>query len=384
MDSVEMQRERFARQFILLLAIGISLVFFGMIKRMAVGLLMAALFAGMFHPLYRKFVAWFGGRRALSATVTVTLLLIVVLVPLALFVGIVASQAVEVTSSVGPWIERQIQQPDQLDRWLWSNPRLQWLQPYQAELMTRVSELAGIAGTFLVNSVAAATRGTASFLLSLFVMLYATFFFLISGREVLAKLLYYVPLEPADENLMVEKFLSVTRATLKGSLVIGIVQGFLAGAAFAVAGIEGAAFWGTVMAVLSIVPAVGTSLVWIPAVIYLFIAGEPGTALALAAWCIVVVGTVDNFLRPVLVGRDTKMPDLLVLISTLGGLFYFGAVGFVVGPIVAALFIAVWEIYGRAFANYLPPVALPALSGVVESPGPEDGSFDLTSVDGST
>ncbi|MGW8282004.1 MAG: AI-2E family transporter, partial [Gemmatimonadota bacterium] len=335
-------------------------------------------------PLYRKFVAWFGGRRALSATVTVTLLLIVVLVPLALFVGIVASQAVEVTSSVGPWIERQIQQPDQLDRWLWSNPRLQWLQPYQAELMTRVSELAGIAGTFLVNSVAAATRGTASFLLSLFVMLYATFFFLISGREVLAKLLYYVPLEPADENLMVEKFLSVTRATLKGSLVIGIVQGFLAGAAFAVAGIEGAAFWGTVMAVLSIVPAVGTSLVWIPAVIYLFIAGEPGTALALAAWCIVVVGTVDNFLRPVLVGRDTKMPDLLVLISTLGGLFYFGAVGFVVGPIVAALFIAVWEIYGRAFANYLPPVALPALSGVVESPGPEDGSFDLTSVDGST
>jgi len=379
-----MQWERFARQFILLLAIGISLVFFGMIKRMAVGLLMAALFAGMFHPLYRKFVAWFGGRRALSATVTVTLLLIVVLVPLALFVGIVASQAVEVTSSVGPWIERQIQQPDQLDRWLWSNPRLQWLQPYQAELMTRVSELAGIAGTFLVNSVAAATRGTASFLLSLFVMLYATFFFLISGREVLAKLLYYVPLEPADENLMVEKFLSVTRATLKGSLVIGIVQGFLAGAAFAVAGIEGAAFWGTVMAVLSIVPAVGTSLVWIPAVIYLFIAGEPGTALALAAWCIVVVGTVDNFLRPVLVGRDTKMPDLLVLISTLGGLFYFGAVGFVVGPIVAALFIAVWEIYGRAFANYLPPVALPALSGVVESPGPEDGSFDLTSVDGST
>ncbi|MGW8282791.1 MAG: AI-2E family transporter [Gemmatimonadota bacterium] len=384
MDVLETQRERFARQFILLLAIGISFVFFGMIKRMAVGLLLAALFAGMFHPLYRKFVAWFGGRKALSATVTVTLLLIVVLVPLALFVGIVASQAVEVTSSVGPWLERQIQQPDQLDRWLWSNPRLQWLQPYQAEVMTRVSELAGIVGTFLVNSVAAATRGTASFLLSLFVMLYATFYFLISGRQVLAKLLYYVPLEPADENLMVEKFLSVTRATLKGSLVIGIVQGFLAGAAFAVAGIKGAAFWGTVMAVLSIVPAVGTSLVWIPAVIYLFISGEPGTALALAAWCIVVVGTVDNFLRPVLVGRDTKMPDLLVLISTLGGLFYFGAVGFVVGPIVAALFIAVWEIYGRAFADYLPPVALPALSGVVERPGPEDGSFDPASVDGST
>jgi len=229
--------------------------------------------------------------------------------------------------------------------------------------MTKISELAGMVGSFLVNSVAAATRGTASFLLSTFVMLYAFFYFLLSGRELLEKVLYYIPLEPEDENLMVEKFLSVTRATLKGSLVIGIVQGLLAGAGFAVAGIEGAAFWGTVMAVLSIIPAVGTGLVWVPAVIYLFVVGKTGVAIALGVWCIVVVGTVDNFLRPALVGRDTKMPDLMVLISTLGGLFYFGAVGFIIGPVVAALFIAVWEIYGRAFAEYLPAAVLPPLSG---------------------
>lgn len=312
---------------------------------------------------------WFGGRRALAALATVVVLILVVFIPLSIFVGIVAAQALEVTHSVAPWIERQIEQPDQLDRLLWSNPRLEWLQPYQLQLMTKISELAGMVGSFLVNSVASATRGTASFILSTFVMLYAFFFFLLSGRQLLEKVLYYIPLEPEDENLMVEKFLSVTRATLKGSLVIGVVQGLLAGAGFAVAGIEGAAFWGTVMAVMSIIPAVGTGLVWVPAVIYLFVIGKTGMAIALGLWCLVVVGTVDNFLRPALVGRDTKMPDLMVLISTLGGLFYFGAVGFIIGPVVAALFIAVWEIYGRAFAEFLPAAVLPALSGERAEPG---------------
>ncbi len=381
MELTEFRRERFGNLFVLLLAIGISLVFFGMIKRMAVALLLAAIFAGMFHPMYRKVVSWLGGRRALAALATVVILILVVLVPLSVFVGIVAAQALEVTHSVGPWVQRQIDQPDQLDRLLWSNPRLEWLQPYQHELMTKVSELAGMLGTFLVNSVAAATRGTASFLLSTFVMLYAFFYFLLSGRDLLEKVLYYIPLEPEDENLMVEKFLSVTRATLKGSLVIGVIQGLLAGAAFAVAGIKGAAFWGTVMAVLSIIPAVGTGLVWVPAVIYLFVAGKSGAAIALGLWCLVAVGTVDNFLRPVLVGRDTKMPDLMVLISTLGGLFYFGAVGFIIGPVVAALFIAVWEIYGRAFSDLLPPVELPALKGAapLEMPRTEAAIEDVQS-----
>ena len=102
---------------------------------------------------------------------------------------------------------------------------------------------------------------------------------------------------------------------------------------------------------------------WVPAVIYLFVAGQTAAAIALGIWCLLVVGTVDNFLRPALVGRDTKMPDLMVLISTLGGLFYFGAVGFIIGPVVAALFITAWEIYGRAFADYLPAAELPPLSG---------------------
>jgi predicted PurR-regulated permease PerM len=138
--------------------------------------------------------------------------------------------------------------------------------------------------------------------------------------------------------------------------VIGIIQGALAGFAFWVAGIEGAALWGTIMTILSIIPGIGAALVWVPAVIVLYITGQYLTATLLAAWCAAVVGTVDNFLRPVLVGRDAKMPDLLILIGTLGGLFLFGLIGFIVGPIVCGLFLTVWDIYGTTFREVLPPV----------------------------
>ena len=155
---------------------------------------------------------------------------------------------------------------------------------------------------------------------------------------------------------MLTQFASITRATVKGTLVIGVIQGALAGVAFWAAGIEGAALWGTIMTILSIIPGIGAALVWVPAVIILFITGQSLTAILLAVWCAAVVGTVDNFLRPVLVGRDAKMPDLLILIGTLGGLFLFGLIGFIVGPIVCGLFLTVWDIYGTTFKAVLPPV----------------------------
>jgi predicted PurR-regulated permease PerM len=229
-------------------------------------------------------------------------------------------------------------------------------EPYRDVVATKIGEFAGNVGTFLVNSVASATKGTASFMLRLFIMLYAMFFFLIGGREILEKILYYMPLGPKEENRMVERFISVTRATIKGTLVIGAIQGTLAGLAFFVAGIGGSAFWGTIMAVLSIIPGVGTALVWIPAVIYLIAIGKLTTGILLALWCGLVVGTVDNVLRPRLVGRDTKMSDLMILLGTLGGILVFGAVGFIVGPIIAALFVTIWEMYGEAFKEYLPEV----------------------------
>jgi predicted PurR-regulated permease PerM len=168
----------------------------------------------------------------------------------------------------------------------------------------------------------------------------------------------------------------VARATIKGTGVVGITQGALGGLGFWIAGIQGAALWATVMAVFSILPGLGTAIVWVPAVIYLFAVGKTLAAILLTAWCVVIVGTVDNFLRPRLVGKDTKMPDLLVLLSTLGGITMFGAVGVVIGPIVAALFVTVWEIYGEVFRDVLPepaPLSIPRGSVPSSPPAPNEG-----------
>jgi len=171
---------------------------------------------------------------------------------------------------------------------------------------------------------------------------------------------------------MLNRFTSVTRATLKGTLIIGILQGGLAGAAFAVVGITGSVFWGAIMAVLSVIPGIGSALVWIPASIVLAASGHVVKALGLAAFCTAVVGSVDNLLRPVLVGKDTQMHELLIFFGTLGGIIMFGIVGFIIGPIIAALFVTVWQIYAEAFKDILPPVEKAATIGGDSSDNTED------------
>ncbi len=182
-----------------------------------------------------------------------------------------------------------------------------------------------------------------------------------------------MPLYDEDERLLLHRFTSVTAATLKGTLIIGMIQGTICGIGFALAKIEGAVFWGTVMAVLSFIPALGTALVWVPAAIVLLVQGQYWNMTILLVICGGLGGNIDNLLRPRLVGKDTEMHDLFVLFSTLGGISLFGILGIIVGPIIAALFITLWEMYGRAFGAYLPSVGPDTVPGLRGSPpaGPE-------------
>jgi predicted PurR-regulated permease PerM len=345
-------QEKFRKIFLLILVAFISFLFFRMIDSFLVTLFMAAILSGMSYPLYKKLLGWCRGHQAIASGVTIVIVLVVIIVPLTAFFGLITAEAVQIAQGVAPWVEQQIQQPNELERLLERLPFAEPLAPYQDQIATKAAQLAGNIGTFIVNSLAAGTKGTATFFFHLFVMLYAMFFFLMDGRTLLNKILYYMPLAPEDENRMVEKFVSVARATIKGTLIIGIVQGGLGGLAFAVVGIKGAAFWGTVMGVLSIIPGVGTALIWLPADIMLFASGHITAGILLFIWCAAVVGTADNILRPWLVGKDTKMPDLLIMLGTLGGLLLFGAAGIVIGPIIAALFVTIWDIYGHAFKGY--------------------------------
>ena len=348
-----MSETRFRQAFLLVLVTAITAAFVAMIRAFLLTILLAAILAGLSYPVYERLLGRLGGRRALAAIATLLLLLVLVMAPLLAVLGAGANEALRVTETITPRLQQLVDQPGEFDSRLRALPGYDRLEPYRAQILTKAGELVGSTSAFLFASLSAATRATAVFFFHFFVLLYTMFFFLTGGPALLGGVLVYLPLTDADKERMVGKFVSVTRATLKGTILIGATQGFLGGAAFWAVGIDGAIFWGTVMTVLSIIPAVGSALVWVPAAIILVTTGAIWRGVALALFCALVVGSVDNVLRPRLVGHDTKMHELLIFFSTLGGLMFFGATGFILGPILAALFVTAWEMFGRSFRTAL-------------------------------
>lgn len=359
MESAHVSRTTFRTAFVLLLVLAISIAFFWVVLPFFQPLLLGALLAGLCHPLYRWVTRLLRGRVSLAAGLTLLMLFIVIVGPFTAFIGLVLRQAVAISNEAIPWVQQHLGTASAFDvhNWLVQRfPSLGRYIPEQQQIADNAAQAAKAIGGFLVAGATQVTAGTAGFLLNLFVMLYAMFYFLRDGREILEKILYYTPLSHRDEIQVLERLTSVTRAAIKGTLVIGFVQGALGGIAFAAVGIGGAAFWATIMMVLSIVPGIGSALVWGPAVIYLYVIGRPVAATLLLIWCAAVVSAIDNVIRPKLVGKDAKMPDLLILVGTLGGLLVFGPIGFIIGPLICGLFLTVWEIYGATFKEILPPV----------------------------
>ncbi len=369
-----MDKRRFSRIFLVLLLVLISGLFLAMIRAFLLTLLLAAILAGLASPLYGRLLRLSRGRRALASVFTLVLLSLLILVPLGLLLGMVAAEAYQISQAALPWIQSRLEQPDLVLETLRGLPGAERLIPYRQPLLEKAGELVGSLGSFLVDSLSATTRGTVSFFFHLGILLYALYFFLIDGNRLLERILGYLPMAAPDKRRMVARFVSVSRATLKGTLLIGLAQGCLAGLAFAVAGIPGAVFWGAVMTLLSVIPGIGTALVWLPAGLLLIFDGHLGAGIGLIVFCGLVVGSIDNLLRPRLVGRDTEMHELLILFGTLGGILLFGVVGLIVGPILAALFVTVWQLYGEAFAELLeapatPVAAAPGEPEAAEGPG---------------
>lgn len=356
-----MSRETVNRVVLLALVLFISVVFYRMIHGMVMALLMAAILAGLLAGTFRRFERLLRGRRQASAVLTEVFLVVVILLPLGGLAGLVTGQAIKVGNSVTPWVRANLSRPDELTRKLEALPFYHRIEPYREDIVTRVGQVAGSLSNWLVGALSDVTVGTVNFLFLFFVMLYALYFFLLHGRDVLEKMLWYLPLEDRDERRMLDRFLSVTRATLKGTGLIGLMQGGLGAAAFAVAGVPSWVFWGAVMVVLSAIPGLGVGIVWVPAAVWLAMGGHWVAAIGMSLFFVLVVGLVDNVVRPRVVGRDTKMPELLVFLSTLGGLSLFGVLGFIIGPIMGALLLTVWEIYGEVFRDVLPAVGRPVV-----------------------
>jgi predicted PurR-regulated permease PerM len=378
-----MNQDAVNKTVVLLMAVGISALFLSMIYPFLMALFIAGLFSALARPLYLRFTTLLEGRRHWASLCTLLVMAVMVLIPMSILVGVMVAQAFDVSHSASVWVKGILDNPEGIYDWLRRAPFYEQLRPYQDQIIKQAGDVTGTASRILVDGVSSLTLGTANFVFMAFVLLYSMYFLQMDGDKLIERILYYLPLKTSDERLLLEKFTSVTRATLKGSLLIGLLQGCLAGIAFAVAGIPNAVFWGTVMAVLSIIPSVGSALVWVPAVVILIVRGEVATGIGLALFCALVVGSLDNVLRPILVGKDTKMHELMIFFGTMGGIFMFGFPGIFIGPLIASLFISIWELYGVEYAEVLPNVDS-VLDGIVDSPtepDPERGTPAISSDD---
>ncbi len=351
-----MKRELINKSVLLALVLLISALFLDMIRQFLMPMFMAGIFSAIVSPAHRWLTAKIGGRENLASVLVIVGIVVLVLVPLSILIGVVVGQAISVSQSVTPWVQSFVNEPTAITAYMEKFPYYKEILPYRALIIEKAGLVVGNISTFLINSLSEVTMLTVNAVFSSVIMLYVMFYFLTMGEVLLVKILYFLPLHDRDERRLLKRFTSVTKATLKGTLIIGAVQGFICGLAFAFAGIQGPVFWGTVMAVLSIIPAFGTAIVWVPALIILALKGQFVGVAVLAVLCGAVAGNLDNLLRPRLVGKDTEMHDLFVLFGTLGGISMFGILGIILGPIVAALFITIWEIYGKAFEAYLPDV----------------------------
>jgi predicted PurR-regulated permease PerM len=321
------------------------LLFLRMVQPFFQALVLAAVFSALLFPIYARFRKRVSNK-SIAALATTVVALLVVVAPLTALVGVLTREAVRVSEVVAPLVDGKNDARDiasVVPHWM----------PYRNQVIRRGTDVINQTGTFIVNRLSKATESTVLFLLNLFVMLYAMFFFFLQGPRLLSWLNEYVPLDDKDKLVIARNGMAITRATLKSVLIIGALQGFTGGIAFAFAGIQSPAFWGIVMAVASAIPSFGTALVWGPAALYLFFQGDTGTAIALTAWCAIVVVGLDNLARPYLVGNEARMPELLVLLSTLGGLTMFGVAGIVIGPVLAGLFLTSLDIFAATFEREL-------------------------------
>ncbi|MFN3295672.1 AI-2E family transporter [Caldimonas sp.] len=336
------------RKIFLALLLGVSLAFLAILWPFYGAVFWGAILALLFMPLHRRLLRRMPQRPNLAALATLAVCLLIVILPVALITASLVREAAALVARLrsgeldfGRYLQQVLDVlPPWLDDWL---DRLDLGDV--AAVQDRLASAAAQISQFIATQALAIGQNTVHFVVSLGIMLYLLFFLLRDGQALSARIRQALPLDEAHKRDLLAKFATVIRATVKGNVVVAVTQGALGGLIFWILGIQGAVLWATLMAFLSLLPAVGASLIWGPVAIYFLATGSFVQAVVLIAFGVFVIGLVDNLLRPILVGKDTKLPDYLVLVSTLGGMSIFGINGFVIGPLVAALFVAAWDLF---------------------------------------
>jgi predicted PurR-regulated permease PerM len=338
------------KSFLLLLAV-VTLGFGWILLPYSGAVFWGVVLAILFAPLYRCLLSASRQRPNSAALVALLSILVMVIFPLSLIAASLIKQAAGVYDMIGSGqinfgaYFQQIMRA--LPQWL-----IALLERFDltnlSTLQEKLSDGAAQVSQAIARQAINVGRNTFDFLVSLTVMLYLLFFLLRDGQALAARIRQAVPLSRKYKQRLFNNFTTVIRATVKGNILVAAAQGTLGGLIFWFLGVQGPLLWGVLMAFLSLLPAVGAAIVWAPVAIYFLVTGAIWQGVVLIAFGVLVIGLVDNVLRPILVGKDTKMPDYVVLLSTLGGMALFGINGFVIGPVLAALFIAAWDLFASA------------------------------------
>lgn len=354
-DSVQEDRIfKLVRANLFFILVGVTtLAFLGMISQFLITGLWAVVLTMIFYGLFKWVRQRVGEkRRGLAAAITSLLIFFFVIIPFILLTIALVNQGLGLYQSIEAgevdpnfvvdYVESQLPGIYDMLGDAGISPN---------NVREKITEFIGTVSQFVATKVLSFGSNLINVFVQFTLMLYLLFFFLKDGKQLMQRIIDTIPMGNVRERQLFERFAQVSKATLKGTLVVALVQGSIGGLIFMVLGIPAALLWGVAMTLLALLPVGGSAIVWFPAVIILFAQGYPVKAVILLVVGVLIIGLVDNLLRPLLVGRDTEMPDYLVLISTLGGITYFGLSGFVIGPTIAALFITVWEMMGRDYGG---------------------------------
>lgn len=338
-----------------------SFFFFGLIGVLSIGLLYlfkpffypifwAAVIAIMFYPWYRglnKYVRSPG----LNSILMLLIVLAVLIIPLTLLSLLLVNETINLYTSVSENVSQE--NVDGVTDWIQRTALAPYLDTIRSEWTNYAANATKSISTYFFNSIKSVTQNSLRFFFMFFIMLYTLFYFFKDGHRMLKRLMHLSPLGDKYEAMLFEKFTSTTRATLKSTFIVGGIQGLLGGLLFWFTGVEGALVWGVIMTALSIIPAIGSFIIWFPAGIILIALGSMWQGVTILLVGGIVISNIDNFLRPALVGKDIQIHPLIVLFSTLGGIFLFGISGFIIGPIIAALYLAIISIYNHYYQHEL-------------------------------
>ena len=343
MNYPEIQQKTF-----MILLIAFSLAFIAILLPFYGAVFWAIVLAILFSPFYRKLLIKLNQRSNLAALATLAICMIVVVIPLVLISISLVHEATNLYGTI---------RSGQLDFSIFFQKIVAALPTWIVNLLdrfgltdftviqTKLSTAAVQGSQFITTQAINLGQNTFNFLVSFTIMLYILFFLLRDGDKIVMRIKQAAPLNPDHKRVLFNNLTTAIRATVKGNIIVAAVQGALGGIAFWFLGVQGALLWAVLMAFLSLLPAVGAALIWVPVAIYFLVTGAVWQGITLIAFGVLVIGLVDNLLRPMLVGKDTQLPDFVVLISTVGGMALLGLNGFVIGPVIAALFISLWEMF---------------------------------------